>query len=348
MIYEDKIIETVVRECYDKKIIREKDAVIIAVSGGMDSMCLLDVFNRLSSDFVNDLVAVHINHGIRDVEAERDMSFVEEYCKSLGIKLIIENVDAVTYSEKNNLTLEEAARILRYQVFDKIWKEYSLKRYNTNTHILVAHHMQDQAETVIHNILRGTGIKGLAGMSVKNNYILRPLLNVSKSEIEEYVKKYAIKYVDDSTNNDLNYTRNYIRKELIGRFNHVNDKAVEHILSLSNVARDINDYLELLAKYVLKEMTSTNKNSEIVINAKLFNNTQNVLKTYIVKEIFAKLVNTAKDITKVHINDVIKLASKEKGGHIDLAYNVTLDKKQNSLVFKKNDKNISMSKRKKR
>ena len=348
MIYKEKILNNIAYEFFDTGIIKDDDILIVALSGGMDSMCLFDAFYKLQSEMNYKLIALHVNHGIRGDEALRDEKFVNDYCASFNTRLIVKKVDAVNFAKKNNMTLEEAARKLRYDVFDKVWKEFSLESVDSNVYVLVAHHEKDQVETIIHNIVRGTGLKGLAGIKKESGYVLRPLLNIKKEDIEKYIDKYNIPYVNDSTNDDISYTRNYIRKEIIDKLKILNQKADEHIIELSKITDEINNFIEKESKKCFKNVLVDKNSKKIIIDLKKFRAKDKVIQKGIVREIFNQLLNTLKDITKLNVDDIIELSDKEKGGHLDLPYNVTVDKKQNELTFKKNDTNISMSRRKKK
>ena len=348
MIYEKKFLETIAKDLFETKIIKDGDIIVIALSGGQDSMCLFDIFYKLQSECNYKLMALHVNHGIRGKEAERDELFVRNYCKSFDIELIVERVDAISLSKKNNLTLEEAARNLRYDVFEKVWKKLAIKNSENDVYILVAHHERDQVETIIHNIVRGTGIKGLTGMKKKSGYILRPLLDLKKEDIEKYIEYYDIPFVEDSTNEDVYYTRNFIRREIIDRLEKINNKASDHIIELSKMSNDINEHIENESKKAFKDMTIECKDNKVAINLKKFNLRDKIIRVGVIRESLNYLISTLKDITKINIDDIIAMCEKEKGGHLDLPYNVTIDKKQQELTFIKNDKNISMSRRKKK
>ena len=348
MIYKEKILESIVKDFFDNGIIKDGDTLIIALSGGQDSMCLFDAFYRLQPEKNYKMIAIHINHSIRENEADRDEAFVKDYCKSFNIDLINKKVDAVSYAKENNLTLEEAARKLRYDALENEWKKICIKNAKSDVYILVAHHEKDQVETIIHNMIRGTGLKGLAGMKKINGNILRPLLNVKKEDIEKYIDRYNIPYVTDSTNADIAYTRNYIRKEIVDKLINLNKKACDHIVELSNMSLEVNDFLEHESKKLLDSITIDKTDKKTSIDLKKFRLRNKVLKKEIVREILQNLANTLKDITKINIDDIIELSNKESGGHLDLPYNITVDKKQNELTFTKNDNNISMSRRKKK
>lgn len=348
MIYKEKILGSIVKSFFDTGIIKDGDTLLVALSGGMDSMCLIDAFYKLRSEINYKLIAIHVHHGIRGIEADRDLQFVKNYCKSMDIKLITEKVDAVKFSKSKGLTLEEAARLLRYEAFEKNWKKISAKSHKNDTYILVAHHEKDQVETIIHNMIRGTGLKGVIGMKKQSGSILRPLLNIKKSEIEKYIDTYDVPYVEDSTNLDTKYTRNYIRKEIIDKFETINKEANTHIAELAKNADEINDFIEAESKKAYENIVIKETKKSIILNLEGFNELDKVLKAGVVREVFDKLVKTLKDVTKINISDIIDLSKKSKGGHLDLPYNLTVDKKQKELIFNKNEKNVSMSRRKKK
>lgn len=348
MIYKEKILENIVKNFFDTFIIKDGDILLVALSGGMDSMVMLDAFYKLQSEIDYKLMAIHVHHGIRGDEADRDLQFVKKYCKSIDIKLFTDKVDAISFAKKKYLSLEEAARILRYDSINEVWKKLSVKHPKNNVYVLVAHHEKDQVETIIHNIIRGTGIKGFAGINKLNGYILRPLLDVSKENIEKYSKSYDVPYVNDSTNDDINYTRNYIRKEIIDKFEKINNKACEHIVELARQAREANDYIDKKSKEAFAKVLDNASKDKIVLDLKMFRENDEIIKIGIIKIVFDNLLNTLKDITNININDILVLSDKSKGGHLDLPYNIVVDKKQNSLSFTKTTKNLSMSRRKKK
>ena len=159
------------------------DNIIVGVSGGADSMVLLDLINKFNKKVEFDFYAVHINHSIRDKEATRDQLFVENYCKKNNIKFICKSVDAPLYCKQSGKTLEQGARELRYKEFNNILLEKNANK------IFVAHHANDQAETVLMHIARGSSLSGAKGMSFISNNIYRPLLNITRKQIDQYLKE---------------------------------------------------------------------------------------------------------------------------------------------------------------
>lgn len=202
-----------VRKYIEKKsLLTEGDKVIVALSGGADSVALLHILAKLGYD----IEAIHCNFHLRDEESIRDENFVRTLCERMGVKLTVTHFDTTTYASQKKISIEMAARELRYDFF-----EHTREKTNA-TAIAVAHHRDDVAETMILNLMRGTGIKGLHGIKAKNGYIVRPLLDCSKQEILDYLQMLGEKFVTDSSNLKNDYTRNKIRLEIIPLMRQIN------------------------------------------------------------------------------------------------------------------------------
>ncbi len=213
------------------KIEVPKGRTAVAVSGGADSVALL----RLLLDAGADLVALHCNFHLRGEESDRDERFVSDLCKRLGVELHVEHFDTLTYSHERGISTEMAARELRYEWFERMLAQLHCDQ------IAVAHHSQDQAETVLLNLLRGTGLRGLVGMRHRNGHIVRPLLHVSKQDILDYLSGIGQDYMEDSTNAERDALRNRLRLDVIPLLRDINPKAVEHIC---NMAELVASYLD--------------------------------------------------------------------------------------------------------
>ena len=245
--------------------------VLAAVSGGADSMCLLEVLSTLRPRAGFELRVLHVHHGLRE-RAENDLAHVAKYCESAGIPFQAARVDAGSYAAKNGMSVEEAARNLRYEALEKAareWDEEEAKlsaprhpstlgqlstpsQLNTQAQltrqataapgnlcrIAVAHHIEDQAETVVFNLLRGSRLTGLRGMQPVNGRIIRPMLEVSRTEIEGFLVQRGITWCEDETNEDLRYTRNLIRKEVMPLLLKINAGAREHIARAAEEAAE--------------------------------------------------------------------------------------------------------------
>ena len=206
----------------------------LAVSGGVDSMVMLHKFAALSPR--PDFFVVTVNHGIRE-EAAADCAFVANYCKQLGVECRTVTVNAPAYCKDNKVSLETAARILRYEVFDGLDVDF----------VCLAHHADDNAETVLMHILRGSGAKGASGIKAQNGKYLRPLLELTRSEIEDYAAQHNVPHVEDGTNADTAYTRNFIRHKVMPLLTELNPAVKSNVLLFArNVAED-DRYLDSLA-----------------------------------------------------------------------------------------------------
>lgn len=203
----------------EHKLLSDGDKVIATLSGGADSVALLHILHRLGYN----CIAVHCNFHLRGDESMRDQHFVEELCKHLNIPLYVIDFDTELYARENKLSIEMAARTLRYKEFEKIRIEESA------TAIAVAHHRDDSAETLLLNLMRGCGIRGLHGIRPKNGHIIRPLLCIGRNDILQYLQDRGIEYVIDSTNLSSDYTRNKVRLELLPLMAQINPSIEETI-----------------------------------------------------------------------------------------------------------------------
>lgn len=213
--------------------------VVVGVSGGADSVCLLAGLVSLREELGISLVAVHVEHGIRGEESLADAGYVAELCERWNVKLSVERIDVEAVARERGLTVEEAGRTVRYEVFARIAREQSADR------IAVAHNRNDQAETVLWNLARGSGVKGLGGIRPMRGRIIRPLLFTERSEIESYLRVQGIRWRTDRTNLETAYTRNRIRLELLPWLTErLNAQAVDHIAQAAQRLWEVQDYLE--------------------------------------------------------------------------------------------------------
>lgn len=214
--------------------------VVAGLSGGADSVCLLSVLNSLKNDFGFNLIAVHVNHGIRGEEAKRDQDFSENYCKKLGIPFKIFSYDCPSEAKKTGEGLEECGRRLRYQSFNSVCR-------GGNYRIATAHNANDNAETVLFNISRGSSLKGACGIPSVRDNIIRPVLFASREQIEKFCNDNSLEYITDSTNISDDYSRNKIRHSVLPVLSEINSGAISSFTRFSQNAKDDSDYLEKIA-----------------------------------------------------------------------------------------------------
>lgn len=262
--------------------ILEGEQILLAFSGGADSMYLLYFLKELQKHISFSLKAMHIQHGIRGKEAEEDRAFSEEQARLFGIPFLSYSCSVPDYAEKEGLGIEEAARILRYRALEQEAFRWQ-KEKGKKTKIALAHHRDDQAETILYHLLRGAGFSGLAGMraeipifsgdfldmqeyseadsleeeaskeskDAKNSkdskeriLLLRPLLSLRKKEIQERLKELSIPYREDSTNQDLSYARNYLRLKILPELEKVNSAAAKHLVEEGELLSEVEEYFQ--------------------------------------------------------------------------------------------------------
>lgn len=212
--------------------------VLCAVSGGADSMCLLVWLCELSQEYGYTVAAAHFHHGLRGETADRDEAFVKEFCQKRGIAFYAGRGNVTEAARENGWSVEEAGRNLRYAFLAKTAEQIRAVR------IATAHHQGDQAETVLMNLIRGTGMTGLSGIAPVRGPYIRPLLNTSREEIESYLERNGIAFVQDETNEDTVYTRNRIRHEIMPLLRQINPKAEESMAKTATLLRREDQYLQ--------------------------------------------------------------------------------------------------------
>ena len=251
----DALMLEIKRYIEANQLIRPGDGVLVGLSGGPDSVFLLYALHTLQARMGFTLRAVHVHHGIRGAEADRDEAFSEKLCAKLDIPFQAVHVAAPAYAAQLGLSLEEAARILRYEALEAARQQLTQA---TAAWIAVAHHLDDQAETVLHNLVRGAGLRGLAGMENRRNHVIRPLLSIKREDILKWLKQYDIPYVTDSTNADPHYTRNRIRSTVLPELREINPEASAHIAHSAALLREADAFFHALAlQYVDAHATLT-------------------------------------------------------------------------------------------
>lgn len=300
----EKVLETIKKF----NLIENRDIIVAAVSGGPDSIAMLDILIKLQEKMKFKIVVAHINHMIRE-EAISDMEFVKQYCKKYGIDFYSKSIDVQKLANNNKIGTEEAGRLVRYQFFDEI-----LEKVGGNK-IAIAHNKNDRAETIIMNTLRGSGISGLKGIEAKRKKYIRPLIECERAEIESYCKSNGIDARIDKTNLDNTYTRNKIRNVVIPYIKkEFNPNIINTLERLSVLVCEEEEYIEKQVEKIYNEiLIEESIPNEIILNLKLFNNQEKVIKSRVVLYTITRLFNSSKGIEKVHIDDVIKLCEKNIG-----------------------------------
>ena len=326
----EKILETIKKY----NMIENGEKVVLAVSGGPDSICMLDILNDIKNDETIDInfeiVVAHVNHMIRK-EAEEDEKYVKKYCEEKQIEFYSKSIDVQKMANNNKIGVEEAGRKARYDFFDEI-----LERTNAQK-IAIAHNKNDKVETVLMHILRGSGINGLKGIEAKRGKYIRPLIEFERSEIEEYCSKKNLQPRIDKTNFENEYTRNKVRNLLIPYIQkEFNPNLIQTIDRLSNLVAEEEKYMDKQVEKVYKEMLISESENEIQLRLKTFNIQEKVIKSRIILYTITRLFGNSKGLEKIHIEDIIKLCSNNIG-------NKYLTPNKNIKILIKNHKIYFMS-----
>jgi len=308
----------------ENNLIENGDRILIGVSGGADSVCLVHVLAELYKDTDIKLFVVHVHHGIRDIEADNDKAFVEELCDKLGIPFCAYRYDVKTVAKKEGLSEEEAGRKVRYEAF------FDASVRNKCNKVAIAHNKNDNAETILLNLFRGSGIKGLTGIKPKIALktdtgiitIIRPLLFVTREEIEAYLRERNISYQTDSTNLQNIYTRNKIRNVILDfAAKEVNNNVIEHITNAGAHLCEVYDFLEKFIEERYRDIVRENQDYyEYDINE--LGREEPVIQKGIVLKILGKLAGNLKDIEARHVEDVLALGNKQVGKVLHLPYGI--------------------------
>ena len=358
-------------------MIEEGGRILAAVSGGADSMCLLEALRELQPRAGLQIKVFHVHHGLRE-SADGDLDYVANYCERAGIPFEAVYADAAGFAERHGLSVEEAARQLRYEALEKAadqWDREQLSKrehmpeckdlpdqenpasgQNGNCRIAVAHHMEDQAETVLFNLVRGSRLTGLRGMLPVSGRIIRPLLTCSRGEIEEFLAARGISWREDETNEDVRYSRNLLRRRIIPLLEQINRGAQEHIARASEEAAEAEEFLRAETEKAAEECrihrecgthgerrireecgtheeSSTYGESIDVVSIPKLLRYPPLIRRRVVYSVIADLAGRKKDLRDKHVQAVLQLAQKNGNGQLDVFGGVRVEKVYDRLLF---------------
>jgi len=321
--YSCAVKEKVLKAINEYKMLENTNDIIVGFSGGADSVCLLHILNSLKDALGYSLKAVHINHGIRGEEADSDEHFAKEFCSEFGIPFEVFTFNCIKEAEENKETLEECGRRLRYESFNKACGK--------NSKIATAHNANDNAETIIFNIVRGTSVKGLCGIPYTRDNIIRPLLNCSRIEVEGYCNENNLNFVTDSTNASIDYTRNKIRHLVLPVLEEINPAYISSFNSLSDNAKDVADFLIFNSDNLLAE----SKIDDFIYDRNTLLNADKAIVTEMLNSEFLAYCNLNLDSKKIKcLYDLLK-----KCGRVQLYGNIFAEVKKDYFRFYQVDSN---------
>lgn len=337
------------------------DRVLVGLSGGADSICLLQVLFCLREEYGIEIGAVHCHHGIRGQEADEDAEFAETFCRERGIAYHYRKETVETRAKENKLTVEEAGRQFRYETFLGLMGEYHYQK------LAVAHNANDRAETMLFHLARGTGLPGLAAMEpvrllAKDRILIRPLLNVERRHIESWLAKNALSWRTDRTNLSDEYTRNRIRHHILPELSQINSQAVPHMGKTAENVSEVLNYLryqeekarkEVLFEDIINENTdgistytkekqqteetdgaAGNKpGQELMIRADRLKSLHPYLQKSLLYSFLADITGSQKDISSIHVELLKELLDGESGRELTLARGIRARKEYNRLIL---------------
>lgn len=326
------LLERVKETILKYNMINKNDIIIVGVSGGYDSIVLADVLIRLRNFLDYKLVLAHINHCVRGEESDDDEKYVRSFAENNKLKLFVKKIDMNEYSKKNKLSPEEAGRRIRYDFFNNI-----IEKEFKSGKIAIAHNKNDNVETVILNLMRGTSIEGLKGIDYVSRNVIRPILDISREDIESYCELRKLNPRLDSTNLERIYRRNKVRLDIIPFIEkNFNNKFIDSVSKMSHLLREDDDFLYGIAKNKLKEITLEETEFKIVIDNIKFNKFEKSIKSRILKIIINRIRDDLKGINYSIITEILYISNSNKTGKKKNLFNdYTISVSYDKLILEK-------------
>ena len=306
--------------------------VIVGISGGGDSVCLLFLLSRYQKKNFFHLQGVHVNHGIRGQEALRDQEYARELCERLGVPFTVYTYSVPDIAGREKRSLEETGRMVRRRAFAQKAAELGGK-----TVVALAHHENDNAETVLHNLIRGTKVAGLGGIrpvqrSEEGISYIRPLLKVTREEIEAYLKQQQIPWMTDSSNEEMAYTRNRIRHKILPEMEKINPRAVSHITQAADTFLAIEEYLRGQADRLYREYVEKKENG-YWIQKELFLEKE-LMQSYVIRMVLEQVAGKKQDLTAAHVEGILSLGRGRTGASVSLPGGVLASQVYGNLLIR--------------
>ena len=322
----------------ENDLILSGDKVLVALSGGPDSVFLLHLLNKYKKKFKIEIGAAHINHLLRGKDSDRDELFCKAICDELSIPFYHLRKNVNLYVQKNKISLEVAGRKIRYGFFEKIFKEYD---YNK---IATAHNADDNVETVLINLIKGAGVKGIAGIPVKRKYIIRPILSIAKKEILDYMDENKFEYRVDQSNLSNEFERNFLRNEVIPLIEkNINPSLSKTVLNTSLNLQQLNSGMESFAEK-LKSDIKVIKNKCVTIPDNIAKQTETFIISYLLKDIIDD--NFSVKLESNDLKKILSLKAKQTGKSEELSGNLIALRERKNIFIKNSppSKNIGKMK----
>lgn len=326
------MLDKVINYIKENKIIQQDDRILVALSGGPDSVCLLHILYRIKDKFNLKLGAIHINHMLRGEEADKDENYIIDLCEQMGIKHYVKRINIEYIAKETNVSLETAGRNERYKAFEEI----KIKdKYNK---IAVAHNANDQAETILMRIMRGTGLEGLTGIKPqREGGIIRPILCLNRQEIEDYCEYNGLNPRIDASNYDRHYSRNRVRLDILPYMrDNFNKDIIDTLNRMTLLLQKDNEFIEEYSKKCYN-IYCKKHNNKLEILKELFEKEMESIITRVVIIAFKEISKSYQNFEMKHIYEIVNLASRETGKKINLTNNIICENLYGNIVLSKND-----------
>ncbi len=309
------MIKKVTQFCRQEHLLEPGDGILVGLSGGADSVCLFLVLMAMKQEWNLRLFPVHVHHNLRGEEADADERFCRSLCEKYGVSLTTVSVRVAGLAEENGWSVEEAGRNARYETFERLKKKWGCQK------IAVAHHKNDQAETVLFQLLRGSRMKGLSGIPAGRGTVIRPLLCVTRQEIEEFLRDQGQEYCTDRTNLEDGYTRNRIRNRMIPLAEQIQPKAVEHIAATADYLSRVEKLLERQSRELWRQAV-VQEEKRWKISVPILQKAEPLLAERVVYRVLCEAAGEKKDMTALAVTQCMALFQKQTGRSMELPKNV--------------------------
>lgn len=326
------LIERVADTIDRRSLFGKNDKILAAVSGGADSVCMLHILCRLRGRYGIEVYAAHLNHGIRGEEAERDQRYVERLCEELGVECFVKCVDVPRIAKEKKISCEEAGRRARYSFFHELMREHGIDR------IATAHNMNDQAETELMRIMRGSGLNGLRGIKYKReDGVVRPILDLKRSEIEEYCRINGLDYKTDSTNLENDYTRNKIRNELIPYIQReFNPNIIETLSNMADTIAEDAEFIDGYAERLNKRLNSPLPGKRVeALHINSLKMTDRAIRSRLILISARNVMGKGYKLEKKHIEQIHELYEKDTPARLNMPGGLVVFNRYGWLEFVK-------------
>ena len=329
----DRIKENII----ENSLIQDGDKIVVAVSGGPDSMCLLDNLNALKQIFKEkynisySLYVAHVNHKIR-IESEQEKVYVKNYCDSIDTPFYYKEADIPKLSAELKLSEETCGRKIRYDFFNQLILDINADK------LAIAHNLNDNVETILLNVIRGCGLKGLTGMDFKAENYIRPMLNIEKKDILKYCESRKLNPCFDATNEMDIHMRNKVRLDLIPMLKkEYNSNIMQNITRMRNIVKIDDDFLNEYTNSVVDNAIIKYDNLKIIFDFSYITKEHEAIEKRAIRAILYKLLGNLDGIENIHINDIIRLLKNNKKGKeyiIGNKFSIKIVKKDVAVISK--------------